>query len=67
MGRQRRGWRKLDPRQVPELSAVFYNAKPSAFIKMRIEVLTLMGAADPFPGRCFAVDRPIGWLAFSGS
>lgn len=59
--------RKLDPRQFPELNAVFYSAKPSAFIKMRVQVLTLMGAADPFLAPAFAVDRPIGSLAFGGS
>jgi hypothetical protein len=29
--------KKLDPRQFPELNAVFYTARPSEFIKMRVD------------------------------
>jgi hypothetical protein len=34
--------RRLDPGQYPELNAMFYNADPAGFIKMRIELLSLM-------------------------
>jgi hypothetical protein len=38
--------RKLDPRQFPELNAAFYMADPADFIRMRIEVLSLMACED---------------------
>jgi hypothetical protein len=58
--------KKLDPRQFPELNAVFYTAQPSEFIKMRIQALTLMAAQDPFLAPAFAVSRQIGSMGFGG-
>ena len=38
--------RKLDSRQFPELNAVFYTARPSEFISMRIMALSLLACDD---------------------
>ncbi|BBX69716.1 hypothetical protein [Mycolicibacterium psychrotolerans] len=59
--------RTLDSRQFPELSAVFYTADPSEFIKMRVKMLSLMGSPDVFLAPAFAIDRRIGSMAFGGS
>ncbi|WP_018599374.1 hypothetical protein [Mycobacterium sp. 155] len=58
--------RLLDPRQFPELNAMFYNADPSEFIKMRFRVLSLMAVPDPFLAPAFAVDRQIASIRFGG-
>lgn len=58
--------RLLDPRQFPELNAIFYNADPSEFIKMRFRVLSLMAVPDPFLAPAFAVDRQIASIRFGG-
>jgi hypothetical protein len=77
MGRYRGGWKpweeddeqgkKLDPRQFPELNAVFYSADPSEFIKMRVQALTLMACHDAFLAPAFAVSRQIGSMSFGGT
>ncbi|HXO52447.1 MAG TPA: hypothetical protein VN888_15785 [Mycobacterium sp.] len=40
------GGRTVDPRQYPELNAVFYGGDPAEYIKMRIEALSLMACSD---------------------
>jgi hypothetical protein len=72
-GGQRKSWekndphgRKLDPRQFPELNAVFYTADPAAFIKMRIEALSLMACDDESLAPAFASNRMIGSVSFGG-
>jgi hypothetical protein len=59
--------RKLDPRQFPELNAVFYTANPSEFIKMRVNMLTLMGCPEVMLGPAFAVQRRVGSMTYGGS
>jgi hypothetical protein len=59
--------KKLDPRQFPELNAVFYTADPAEFIKMRVKMLSLVGSPDVFLGPAFAVDRRIGSMVVGGS
>jgi hypothetical protein len=59
--------KKLDPRQFPELNAVFYSADPSEFIKMRVQALTLMACHDAFLAPAFAVSRQIGSMSFGGT
>jgi hypothetical protein len=51
--------RRLDPGQYPELNAMFYNADPAGFIKMRIESLSLMACSDQQLGPAFGADRSI--------
>jgi hypothetical protein len=51
--------RRLDPGQYPELNAMFYNADPAEFIKMRIESLSLMACADEQLAPVFGADRLI--------
>jgi hypothetical protein len=51
--------RRLDPGQYPELNAMFYNADPAEFIKMRIESLSLMACADEQLAPAFGADRSI--------
>ncbi|MEA2771072.1 MAG: hypothetical protein QOD93_4034 [Acetobacteraceae bacterium] len=58
--------RTVDPRQYPELNAIFYSADPSEFIKMRYGVLSLMGAPEPFLAPAFAINRQIGSIGFGG-
>ncbi|MGV0043018.1 hypothetical protein ACRU13_02270 [Mycobacterium colombiense] len=52
--------RVLDPRQFPELNAVFYSADPSEFIKMRIDSLALMACTDEVLAPAYGSNRPIG-------
>jgi hypothetical protein len=49
--------RRLDPGHYTELNAMFYNADPGEFIKMRIEALSLMVCADEQLAPAFGVDR----------
>jgi hypothetical protein len=51
--------RRLDPGQYPELNAMFYNADPAEFIKMRIESLSLMACTDEQISPAFGADRSI--------
>jgi hypothetical protein len=51
--------RRLDPGQYPELNAMFYNADPAGFIKMRIESLSLMACSDEQLAPAFGADRSI--------
>lgn len=51
--------RRLDPGQFPELNAMFYNADPAEFIKIRIESLSLMACTDEQLGPAFGVARSI--------
>jgi hypothetical protein len=57
--------RTLDPRQFPELNAVFYGSDPAEYIKMRIESLSIMACDDEQLAPAFAADRHIGANRFT--
>jgi hypothetical protein len=59
--------RTLDPRQFPELNAVFYGGDPAEFIKMRIESLALMACDDEQLAPAFGAARQIGTAHFRPS
>jgi hypothetical protein len=59
--------RKLDTRQFPELNAVFYTARPSEFINMRIMALSLLACDDAQLEPAFGTDRVIGSVTFSAA
>jgi hypothetical protein len=56
--------RKLDSRQFPALNAVFYTARPSEFITMRIMALSLLARDDAQLEPVFAADSGIGNATF---
>lgn len=58
--------RKLDSRMFPELNAVFYTARPSEFINMRINALTLMACDEATLEPAFKTEREIGSVSFPG-
>ena len=59
MGKGRLAGAPARPGHYPELNAMFYNADPAEFIKMRIESLSLMACTDEQLAPAFGADRSI--------
>ena len=52
--------RKLDPGQFDELNGVLYSADPADFIKMRVEVLSLMVSDEHALSAVYGTNRQLG-------